>query len=1073
MKYFYLVFFLLLTNQLIGQVSGYVFRDLDADGFKDVTATFNEVNVSGITVTAYEADGTTSTLTTDASGAYSFTGLAMPVRIEFSNYLIGDYSSFVGSNNSTSVQFYDGATTNANFGINYPDDYCHTTNPDLFVPIFRNGDALDGSQLNKSALVDFSYDVNGIPIVYGGAEENPAMLDDFISIGAVWGTAYQQNRKRIFLSSFTKRHSGFGPRGIGGIYVVDISSGSPVLSSFDLQNYVTANASTIDLGSVNRTSSDPLYDLGAIGFANVDLDAFAKVGTTSFGDTEISDDDKTLWVTNLNQTALISIDVSGATLPGAVNQYVLTGLPTCTAGSFRIFGLKFYRGSLYVGGVCTGGAPDGVDQDAYVLKYDPNNIAAGYTIALQFPLDYSREGVGGNGLSKWQPWSFTWNTAFQNQNWRNPEPILSNIDFTIDEAMVVSLMDRHGHQVGFKNYFAITTPQSIADEQGLAMGDLHKACYNPASGTWTIEGGTCLESDPASLSGQSSTDGPSGTGEFYYGDYFSDNGTSLAHEEVTIGSTAILKGTDDVISTAFDPIGPSGYQTQGIQRYSSITGGKIDAYRILSNQEVQTFGKASGLGDIELVCNQPPLEIGNRLWVDTDGDGVQDPGELPIAGVTIEIYAANGTTLLGTSTTSANGTWYFNNTNVILGGATGLLPNTNYIIKVGTSDWSAGAGVAQLAGYILTSANVGGTGQPDVRDNDALLVSGSPTISYTTGYYGENDHTLDMGFRLPCTPPTQPVIGVTNTACPTGTGSFDILTPCAAGSTIEWSVDGGTTWSSTAPTYAAGVTALARCKSDTDVTCVSVNSNSVTTAPTTPPNCDDNDVCTTDTYDTGTCTCSNVAIPNCGVTPCSISITAAGPTTAGCDPATGKYVMQVTISYTGLASGDAVLINGQSVVVDGSGAQTFTLPVTFDADGLAEPVTVVSATDPTCLDADGFSFTAPAPCNAPTNPCESPSCDPVPTYNVCDNASNSQTLMADPLLANVLWFNSAGTQVGTGNSFVVDSNTAGMEDGSECFYSTASDLGICGALSCCPVIIQSQACCPVPNCWNIIVVPND
>ena len=155
---------------------------------------------------------------------------------------------------------------------------------------------------------------------------------------------------------------------------------------------------------------------------------------------------------------------------------------------------------------------------------------------------------------------------------------------------------------------------------------------------------------------------------------------------------------------------------------------------------------------------------------------------MPLAGVTVELYAADGTTLLGTASTGADGTWYFNNTNVIIGGATGLLPNTDYIIKVGGSDWSGGVGIAELADYSLTTTDAGGAGQPDVRDNDALLVSGSPTISYTTGYYGENDHTLDMGFKLAaCVPPTEPVIGVTNTACPTGTGSFDISTPYARG----------------------------------------------------------------------------------------------------------------------------------------------------------------------------------------------------------------------------------------------------------------------------------------------------
>jgi hypothetical protein len=33
-----------------------------------------------------------------------------------------------------------------------------------------------------------------------------------------------------------------------------------------------------------------------------------------------------------------------------------------------------------------------------------------------------------------------------------------------------------------------------------------------------------------------------------------------------------------------------------------------------------------------------------------------------------------------------------------------------------------------------------------VSDSDALIINSIPTITYTTGNYGENNHTLDMGF---------------------------------------------------------------------------------------------------------------------------------------------------------------------------------------------------------------------------------------------------------------------------------------------------------------------------------------
>ncbi len=34
-------------------------------------------------------------------------------------------------------------------------------------------------------------------------------------------------------------------------------------------------------------------------------------------------------------------------------------------------------------------------------------------------------------------------------------------------------------------------------------------------------------------------------------------------------------------------------------------------------------GKSSGLGDLELLTDPAPVEIGNRVWLDSDRDGIQ------------------------------------------------------------------------------------------------------------------------------------------------------------------------------------------------------------------------------------------------------------------------------------------------------------------------------------------------------------------------------------------------------------------------------------------------------------------
>ncbi len=70
--------------------------------------------------------------------------------------------------------------------------------------------------------------------------------------------------------------------------------------------------------------------------------------------------------------------------------------------------------------------------------------------------------------------------------------------------------------------------------------------------------------------------------------------------------------------------------------------------------------------------------------------------------------------------------------------------------------------------------------------------------------------------------PDAPTIAVTDNDCATNTpGAFSVTTPCGAGSTLEWSTDNGTTWSTTAPTYDANTiqTVIARCANDADNAC--------------------------------------------------------------------------------------------------------------------------------------------------------------------------------------------------------------------------------------------------------------
>lgn len=94
--------------------------------------------------------------------------------------------------------------------------------------------------------------------------------------------------------------------------------------------------------------------------------------------------------------------------------------------------------------------------------------------------------------------------------------------------------------------------------------------------------------------------------------------------------------------------------------------------------------------------------------------------------------------------------------------------------------------------------------------------------------------TVNTDPELCCVPPAAPTIGIVENVCnPSLDGEFTIITDCPAGSSIEYSTDNGTNWTRQIPTYpSTGNTVIARCNNENIANCVSENSNSITSNPT-------------------------------------------------------------------------------------------------------------------------------------------------------------------------------------------------------------------------------------------------
>ncbi len=783
MKAIQIILILLFALTANTQITGTVFRDFDGDGIKDA----NEPFLPGVTVNAYGISGTlcgTQVTSGNTAPNYSLSGCGTgQVRIEFllpngTSTCINsgsEYSSFSGSVYGTSVQFKNGNSSNVNFAVQNPIDYNvgYATNPTVYIPCYVNGNPTGGGTSGSDSwFVGFPYSNAGTT--------SPSLVADGTVIGATWGVAFSRHANKIFTSAFMKRHSGMGTGGSGAIYKIDPTTFVPTLFyDMDANGYRTRAANTAPtygagssynlVGSTQATylgSIDPLTGqpsgLGVIGTnvqrglpnsattPNNDPAAFDQVGKVSLGGIEISDDGKYLFVMNLYDRKLYRLTLNDPFNPTSVTAVIAYSLPTqnCNSGVLRPFALKYYNNKIYVGAVCSGenGGSNtvGGSTDLYAFVFemtDPKGTATfNSTPIINQALNYAKDAAinwtGPYGL-QWYPW--TKNTADvlgPDPNFTYPTPMFTDIEFNSRGDMVMAIADRSGYQKSPSNNNNLSGGSTDFYNAG---GDIIIA-GNDCSGYTLENNGSITSINGQTFTGSTANVGPN-SGEFFQGDNWID-----AHLETSTGSMISLPGLSEMLITVFDP---TGLDEGGVKKLSSTNGTFVTGtgYKLYNN--FPNGGKSNGLGEIEYFKPLPPLEIGNRVWLDSDNDGIQDANESGIGSVVLQLWAdTNGDnvvdTQVGTTTTDASGNYFFTTANVNMNGATGIKQLTNYEIRLINA--TGGSQQASLIGYSLTGTNTDGSSNGDVRDNDGSMSSNTATIALTTGAVGQNNHTYDFGF---------------------------------------------------------------------------------------------------------------------------------------------------------------------------------------------------------------------------------------------------------------------------------------------------------------------------------------
>jgi len=794
-------------------VGGVVFRDYNANGIQDS----NELGIDGtnvpVTVTARGPNNAVlGTTTLDADGTYSLGMLELTngARIEFSGLpdwmqpgAVGS-SSVISATSGTLVQFVSVADCDVDLGVNNPAQYCEE-NPDLATSCFINGDPLaGGTSAEGDAFVSWEYNYNGWWFDYEEFPPNappPTKLAINEQIGPVWGIAYQRSTQTIFTAAMLKRHTDFGPLGIGGLYAIDHSNPvSPTVTEFLDLNTLPE----VSTGTFTRTTPLPA-DLGS---SSYDPEAFDAVGKVALGDIDISEDEETLYIMNLNNNGeLLVLDIASKMLieqiavpdPGCLS--TIDGIATPAPQDRRPWAVKVHDGEVYIGVVCSAqsssqpveGLPSAEDLHAYIMRLD----GATFTTVFDFPLDYPKGIVSTNRADSaertgWFPWTndFDITLSVNGETLMYPQPILANIEFDETGSMILGFIDRLGHQGGRFNRNTDLNDDGLYNAH--SGGDILRAC--------NVNGSFVLQGNPSCPNNRANVEGP-GDGEYYFRDNYVSTG--LLHNETALGALALQSGRGEVVSTHFDAVRhlpgdgeddttePDGQpRTGGVRFFDNADGSWVVAseeplwfrsYEVYPDTDdlPGTFAKAAGLGDLELLCAQAPVEIGNRVWRDDNGNGIQDPNEPPLSGVMVELVSPDGQ-VLETATTDANGQYYFSSDAARSGESTASAIYGVTGLTLNTTGFQVRIPLVQTPLTLLFPTTPNATGdtsndnKTDLEDSDGISDGTPSATTFAIGAAGANNHNLDFGFSPSA--PTQEIFDLALRKV-LGAGQPSVVTP--------------------------------------------------------------------------------------------------------------------------------------------------------------------------------------------------------------------------------------------------------------------------------------------------------
>jgi protocatechuate 3,4-dioxygenase beta subunit len=688
-----------------------VWEDLDADGIQDA----GEPGIAGVTVNLYDCDGNlVATDTTDASGFYLFDGL------EPGCYVV-EFVAPTGSSFSPQDQGTDDAVDSD------ADPTTGRTDP-ITVESGETDLTWDAGLYEPAALGDYVWeDLDADGIQDAGEPGIPAVTVYLYECGGMMPVAIDVTDASGFYL-----FDDLAP----GCYMVYFVA--PTGYTFSPQDQGTDDAAdsdadptigltdpiSLDSGETDLTWDAGLYQPASIGdrvWEDLDVDGFQDAGEPGIPGVTVE-----LYDCDGN---LIATDVTDAS-----GNYLFTGLvPGCYEVEFTApTGASFSPQDQ--------GTNDAVDSDADPTtgRTDPIIVESGETDLTWDAGVYEAAALG----------DYVWLDSDADGIQDAGEPGIVGVTVELYECdgttpIATDTTNASGYYLfpGLEPgcyEVEFTAPAGyIFSPQDQGTNDAVDSDADPTTGRTTQ---ITLDSGETDLTWDAGLYQTTALGDYVWEDLDAD-GIQDAGEPGFAGVTVELYDCDgNLVATdttdangfyLFDDLVPGCYEVEFVAPsgyvYSPQDQGTDDA---VDSDADPTTGRTDPItldsGETDLTWDAGlyrPASIGDRVWEDTDGDGIQDAGEPGIPGVTVELYDCDGN-LVATDVTDASGLYLFD----------GLEPGCYEV------EFNAPAGA---------SFSPQDQGADDTADSDADPTSGR--TDPITVESGETDLTWDAGLSMPAT----------------------------------------------------------------------------------------------------------------------------------------------------------------------------------------------------------------------------------------------------------------------------------------------------------------------------------